>query len=148
MDDIWSSRKNVAYLSSVIASSPTEEFTVSAAMEAKLVKMLMAIPIIRGIFVDQSNRSGYGISMTWNGLKTDPEKWHRGYSNTAYLDASNEKDLLPVLMLCGNVSNWVISTHIIRLMNLVVSCVIMVAGLMVKEYTTFTPFMHLISLLM
>ncbi len=39
-------QKNVAYLRPVIAWSPTEEFTVSAAMEANVVKMLMAIPII------------------------------------------------------------------------------------------------------
>lgn len=32
----------------------------------------------KGNFVDQSDRTGYGMSMTWNGLKTDPEKWHRG----------------------------------------------------------------------
>ncbi|MCZ5716540.1 carbohydrate porin, partial [Escherichia coli] len=25
-------------------------------------------------FVDQSDRTGYGMSMTWNGLKTDPAR--------------------------------------------------------------------------
>ncbi|EFD0468995.1 TPA: carbohydrate porin [Escherichia coli] len=85
-------QKNVAYLRPVIAWSPTEEFTVSAAMEANVVKNAYGYTDNKGNFVDQSNRSGYGISMTWNGLKTDPENGIVVTLNTAYLDASNEKD--------------------------------------------------------
>ncbi|WP_348971076.1 carbohydrate porin [Escherichia coli] len=85
-------QKNVAYLRPVIAWSPTEEFTVSAAMEANVVKNAYGYTDNMGNFVDQSDRSGYGISMTWNGQKTDPENGIVVNLNTAYLDASNEKD--------------------------------------------------------
>ncbi|EFL5746044.1 porin, partial [Escherichia coli] len=46
----------------------------------------------KGNFVDQSDRTGYGMSMTWNGLKTDPDNGIVVNLNTAYLDANNEKD--------------------------------------------------------
>ena len=85
-------QKNVAYLRPVIAWSPTELFTVSAAMEANVVKNAYGYTDNMGNFVDQSDRSGYGISMTWNGQKTDPENGIVVNLNTAYLDASNEKD--------------------------------------------------------
>ncbi len=85
-------QKNVAYLRPVIAWSPTEEFTVSAAMEANVVNNAYGYTDSKGNFVDQSDRTGYGMSMTWNGLKTDPENGVVVNLNTAYLDANNEKD--------------------------------------------------------
>lgn len=85
-------QKNVAYLRPVIAWSPTEEFTVSAAMEANVVNNAYGYTDSKGNFVDQSDRTGYGMSMTWNGLKTDPENGIVVNLNTAYLDANNEKD--------------------------------------------------------
>ena len=85
-------QKNVAYLRPVIAWSPTEEFTVSAAMEANVVNNAYGYTDSKGNFVDQSDRTGYGMSMTWNGLKTDPDNGIVVNLNTAYLDANNEKD--------------------------------------------------------
>ncbi|WP_416510050.1 carbohydrate porin [Escherichia coli] len=85
-------QKNVAYLRPVIAWSPTEEFTVSAAMEANVVNNAYGYTDSKGNFVDQSDRTGYGMSITWNGLKTDPENGIVVNLNTAYLDANNEKD--------------------------------------------------------
>ncbi|HFU2209349.1 TPA: carbohydrate porin, partial [Escherichia coli] len=76
----------------VIAWSPTEEFTVSAAMEANVVNNAYGYTDSKGNFVDQSDRTGYGMSMTWNGLKTDPDNGIVVNLNTAYLDANNEKD--------------------------------------------------------
>lgn len=69
----YGTAENVAYLRPVIAWSPTEEFTVSAAMEANVVNNAYGYTDSKGNFVDQSDRTGYGMSMTWNGLKTDPE---------------------------------------------------------------------------
>lgn len=57
-------QKNVAYLRPVIAWSPTEEFTVSAAMEANVVNNAYGYTDSKGNFVDQSDRTGYGMSMT------------------------------------------------------------------------------------
>ncbi len=47
-------QKNVAYLRPVIAWSPTEEFTVSAAMEANVVNNAYGYTDSKGNFVDQS----------------------------------------------------------------------------------------------
>ncbi|MGX2012739.1 carbohydrate porin, partial [Enterobacter asburiae] len=42
--------------------------------------------------VDQSNRTGYGMTMSWNTLKTDAENGAAVNLSTAYLDAADEKD--------------------------------------------------------
>jgi hypothetical protein len=42
--------------------------------------------------VDQSDRTGYGLTMTWNGQKADPENGTVINLNTAYMDATDEKD--------------------------------------------------------
>ncbi|ENY5947869.1 carbohydrate porin [Escherichia coli] len=85
-------KKNVAYLRPVIAWSPTEKLTVSAAMESNVVNNAYGYTDNKGNFVDQSDRTGYGMSMTWNSLKTNPENGIVINLNTAYLDANNEKD--------------------------------------------------------
>ncbi|EFH2659011.1 carbohydrate porin [Escherichia coli] len=85
-------QKNVVYLRPVISLSPVEEFTVSAAMEANVVNNAYGYTDSKGNFVDQSDRTGYGMTMTWNGLKTDPDNGIVVNLNTAYLDASSEKD--------------------------------------------------------
>ena len=46
----------------------------------------------QGSWVDQSKRNGYGAVLTWNGLKNDPDNGVVLNLNTAYLDASGEKD--------------------------------------------------------
>lgn len=85
-------QKNVAYLRPVIAWSPTDEFTVSTAMESNVVNNAYGYTNKNGEFVDQSDRTGYGMTMTWNGLKSDPDNGVVVNLNTAYLDANNEQD--------------------------------------------------------
>ncbi|HDK6925067.1 TPA: carbohydrate porin [Klebsiella pneumoniae] len=84
--------KNVAYLRPVV-SWAKEEFSIAAAMEANVVQNAYGYKDAQGNFVDQSGRTGYGLTMTWNGLKSDPEDGVVLNLNTAYMDASNEKDL-------------------------------------------------------
>ena len=84
-------QKNVAYLRPVISWSQ-DAFSVAAAMESNVVNNAYGYTNSNGKFVDQSDRTGYGMTMTWNGLKTDPENGIVVNLNTAYLDASNEND--------------------------------------------------------
>lgn len=83
-------QKNVAYLRPVIAWSK-DEFSVAAAMESNVVNNAYGYER-DGQFVDQSDRTGYGMTMTWNGLQSDPDNGVVLNVNTAYLDASSEKD--------------------------------------------------------
>lgn len=84
-------KKNVAYLRPVV-SWAKDEFSVAAAMESNVVKNAYGYSNVRGDFVDQSDRTGYGLTMTWNGLKTNPADGVVVNANTAYMDANNEKD--------------------------------------------------------
>ncbi|MBB1199324.1 porin [Enterobacteriaceae bacterium 89] len=84
-------QKNVAYLRPVV--SWTEgAFSVAAAMESNVVNNAYGYYDANGHFVDQSDRTGYGMTMTWNGLQNDPENGVVVNLNTAYLDATDEKD--------------------------------------------------------
>ena len=85
-------KKNVAYLRPVV-SWAKDEFSVAAAMEANVVQNAYGYKDAQGNFIDQSGRTGYGLTMTWNGLKRDPEDGVVVNLNTAYMDASNEQDL-------------------------------------------------------
>lgn len=84
-------QKNVAYLRPVISWSQ-DEFSIAAAMESNVVNNAYGYTNGEGKFVDQSDRTGYGLTMTWNGLKTDADNGVVVNLNTAYLDASNEQD--------------------------------------------------------
>ena len=84
-------QKNVAYLRPVISWSEGA-FSVAAAMESNVVNNAYGYYDEHGRFVDQSDRTGYGMTMTWNGLKNDPEDGVVVNLNTAYLDATEEKD--------------------------------------------------------
>ena len=84
-------QKNVAYLRPVISWSQ-DAFSVAAAMESNVVNNAYGYTNSNGKFVDQSDRTGYGMTMTWNGLKSDPENGMVVNLNTAYLDANNEND--------------------------------------------------------
>ncbi|AYN28797.1 porin [Buttiauxella sp. 3AFRM03] len=83
--------KNVAYLRPVISWSQ-DEFSVAAAMEAQVVDNAYGYKDANGQMVDQSSRTGYGLTMTWNGLKSDPDNGIVANFNTAYLDAADETD--------------------------------------------------------
>ncbi len=83
--------KNVAYLRPVISWSQ-DNFSVAAAMEAQVVNNAYGYKDANGQTVDQSDRTGYGLTMTWNGQKTDPDDGIVANLNTAYLDATDETD--------------------------------------------------------
>jgi hypothetical protein len=83
--------KNVAYLRPVIAWN-SGRFSVAAAMEKNVVRNAYGYYTNNGHWVDQSDRTGYGLTMTWNGQKTDPEDGITTNLNVAYMDASDEKD--------------------------------------------------------
>ena len=87
-----SQEKNVAYLRPVVAWTPVDALTISAAMESNVINNAYGYTDAQGNFVNQSDRTGYGMTMTWNGLKADPENGLVFNLNTAYLDADNEKD--------------------------------------------------------
>lgn len=84
-------QKNVIYMRPVIAYTQ-DELTISAAMESNVVDGAYGYTDSNGKFIDQSDRTGYGLTLTWNGQKTDPENGVVVNLNTAYLDANNEKD--------------------------------------------------------
>lgn len=83
--------KNVAYVRPVVSWSEGA-FSVAAAVESNLVNNAYGYYDQKGRFVDQSSRTGYGMTMTWNGLMNDPDDGVVLNLNTAYLDASDEKD--------------------------------------------------------
>lgn len=83
--------KNVAYLRPVIAWN-SGRFSTAVAMEKNVVKNAYGYYDNRGGWVDQSDRTGYGLTMAWNGQKTDPEDGVTTNLNIAYMDASDEKD--------------------------------------------------------
>nr|WP_318384467.1 carbohydrate porin [uncultured Enterobacter sp.] len=83
--------KNVAYLRPVISYSEGA-FSAAAAMEANVVNNAYGFRDTNGQWVDQSQRTGYGLTMTWNGQKADPENGIVTNLNVAYMDATDEKD--------------------------------------------------------
>ncbi|WP_336369416.1 carbohydrate porin [Rahnella perminowiae] len=83
--------KNVAYLRPIIAWK-ADAFSVAAAMETNVVNNAYGYTNDKGDFVDQSKRNGYGMTMTWDGQKADPENGVVANLSTAYMDASDEKD--------------------------------------------------------
>ena len=64
--------KNVAYLRPVIAWN-SGRFSTAVAMEKNVVKNAYGYYDNRGSWVDQSDRTGYGLTMSWNGQKKDQE---------------------------------------------------------------------------
>ena len=84
-------RKNVVYVRPV-AAWQSGAWSVAAAMESNLVNNAYGYEKTGGGWVDQSNRTGYGMTMSWNTLKTDAENGAVVNLSTAYLDAADEKD--------------------------------------------------------
>ena len=83
--------KNVAYVPPVIAWQDGN-FSTAIAMESNLVNNAYGYRDASGQWIDQSDRTGYGFTMTWNGQKTDPDDGIVANLNTAYMDATDEKD--------------------------------------------------------
>lgn len=84
-------RKNVVYLRPV-AVWQSGPWQVAAAMESNLVNNAYGYEKANGRWQDQSGRTGYGMTMSWNTLKTDGEKGAVVNLSTAYLDAADEED--------------------------------------------------------
>ncbi|MCY1698733.1 carbohydrate porin [Lelliottia sp. SL45] len=83
--------KNVAYIRPVIAWQ-SGRFSTAVAMESNLVNNAYGYRDASGQWVDQSDRTGYGFTMTWNGQQTDPQDGVVVNLNTAYMDATDETD--------------------------------------------------------
>jgi hypothetical protein len=83
--------KNAAYLRPVIAWKG-DVYSIAAAMETNVVNNAYGYKDAQGNTIDQSKRNGYGMTMTWNGQKADPENGIVANLSTAYMDATDEKD--------------------------------------------------------
>ena len=83
--------KNVVYLRPILAWKG-EAFSAAVAMESNVVNNAYGYENAQGDTVDQSKRNGYGMTMTWDGQKADPEDGAVANFSTAYLDAQDEKD--------------------------------------------------------
>ena len=83
--------KNVAYVRPVI-SWQDDAFSAAVAMEKNLVTNAYGYYDNSGKWVDQSDRTGYGLTMTWNGQKNDPDNGLVLNASTAYMDATDETD--------------------------------------------------------
>ena len=83
--------KNVAYLRPVVAWN-SGRFSTAIAMESNVVNNAYGYHDAKGHWVDQSSRTGYGYTMTWNGQKTDPLDGVVTNLNLAWMDAEDETD--------------------------------------------------------
>jgi len=85
-------RKNVIYARPVIAYE-NGPWSVAAAVEKNIVNNAYGYYTKdNDRFVDQSKRTGYGLTGSWNTLKTDPLNGAQVNLSTAYLNAPSEKD--------------------------------------------------------
>lgn len=84
-------RKNVVYVRPV-AAWQSGAWSAAAAIESNLVNNAYGYQSQSGRWVDQSNRTGYGLTMSWNTLKRDPQDGAVVNLSTALLDAADETD--------------------------------------------------------
>lgn len=84
-------RKNVVYVRPV-AVWQSGAWSAAAAIESNLVNNAYGYQNQSGRWVDQSNRTGYGLTMSWNTLKSDPQDGAVVNLSTALLDAADETD--------------------------------------------------------
>jgi hypothetical protein len=140
--------KNVAYVRPVI-SWQNGGFSTAIAMESNLVNNAYGYRDASGKWVDQSDRTGYGLTMTWNGQKADPENGTVINLNTAYMDATDEKTSRRASTGYGVSSSWGISTRTTKLTNLTppvsMQNVKTTAGSPIRVITISIPSMPLIS---
>ncbi|STW46582.1 glycoporin [Klebsiella pneumoniae] len=88
----WKNRKNVVYVRPV-AAWQSGAWSAAAAIESNLVNNAYGYQSQSGRWVDQSNRTGYGLTMSWNTLKSDPQDGAVVNLSTALLDAADENRL-------------------------------------------------------
>ena len=84
-------RKNVVYVRPV-AAWQSGAWSAAAAIESNLVNNAYGYQSQSGRWVDQSNRTGYGLTMSWSTLKSDPQDGAVVNLSTALLDAADETD--------------------------------------------------------
>lgn len=84
-------QKNVVYVRPVIAWR-SGDYSVAAAMETNLINNAYGYKDSAGNWHDQSGRTGYGLTMSWNTLKNNPQEGVVVNLNTAYMNAEDEKD--------------------------------------------------------
>jgi len=84
-------QKNVVYVRPVIAWR-SGYYSVAAAMETNLVNNAYGYKDPDGKWHDQSERTGYGLTMNWNTLQKNPQDGVVVNMSTAYMNAEDEKD--------------------------------------------------------
>jgi len=84
-------KKNVVYFRPVV-SWRSSNYSLAAAMETNAVNNAYGYTDSRGRWQDTSERTGYGLTMTWNSLRTDPQDGMIVNLNTAMMDAKDEQD--------------------------------------------------------
>ncbi|NIF24439.1 carbohydrate porin [Candidatus Pantoea multigeneris] len=85
-------RKNSLRMRPVLAWRG-ENVTVAAGMESNLMRNAWGYHDTRGQWVDQSRRTGYGLTMKWLAAQPDPRDNLVMNFNAAMLDAKDERDL-------------------------------------------------------
>ncbi len=84
-------QKNVVYVRPVIAWR-SGDYSVAAAMETNLINNAYGYKDPDGKWHDQSERTGYGLTMNWNTLQKNPQDGVVVNMSTAYMNAEDEKD--------------------------------------------------------
>ncbi|WP_323667017.1 carbohydrate porin [Pectobacterium punjabense] len=84
-------KKNAIYMRPVVALT-VGNITAAVAMESNVVSNAYGYVDNNGKFVNQSKRTGYGSTFTWNGQKNNPDNGMIINLSTAYMNATGEKD--------------------------------------------------------
>ncbi|TBM14205.1 porin [Hafnia paralvei] len=84
-------KKNVVYFRPVV-SWRSSNYSFAAAMETNAVNNAYGYTDSQGRWHDTSERTGYGLTMTWNSLRTAPQDGMIVNLNTAMMDAKDEQD--------------------------------------------------------
>ncbi|WP_279204741.1 carbohydrate porin [Obesumbacterium proteus] len=84
-------KKNVVYFRPVV-SWRSSNYSLAAAMETNAVNNAYGYTDSRGRWQDTSERTGYGLTMTWNFLRANPQDGMVVNLNTAMMDAKDERD--------------------------------------------------------
>lgn len=88
---ILENKKNTIYARPVIAWKK-DSLSAAVAMETNLVKNAYGYTDSDSQWQDQSRRTGYGTTLGWNSLPSDPQNGIQANLNAAHLNAVNEKD--------------------------------------------------------
>jgi len=89
--NVLENEKNAAYVRPV-AALRFDKASIALAMETNIVSNAYGFRDASGDIQDQSQRTGYGATFTWNSLKEDPTNGIVFNISTAYMNAKDEKD--------------------------------------------------------